>query len=97
MLENSLRAPRLTENQVLHLNPDILSVIETSTDKTIYAGWFHEGAKKDTENGCIIRSTIITVEDGETISDTMFANSNDGVFSAIWDNRKTESYGYSRK
>jgi len=97
MLENSLQIPPLSENQVLHLAPDILSVVKTPTSKTIYAGWFHEGAEKDTPNGCIIRRTIITTDGDETTSETTFANSNDRRFSATWDNKENERYGISRK
>jgi len=97
MLENSLQIPPLSENQVLHLAPDILSVVKTATVKTIYAGWFHEGAKWNTPNGCIIRRTVITTTGDETVSETMYANRNDRVFSATWSNRKNESYGISRK
>jgi len=93
----NIRLPGLSENQVLHLQPDLIHTIKTATGKIIYSGWLHEGAEEDTPNGCIIRRTTITENGDETIVETKFANSNNQRFAATWNNRQKENYLFSRK
>jgi len=95
--DRSLRN-RLSENQVLHLHPDILEeTVGEEGETIIYSGFFRNNADIDTPDGCIIRRTIVREIAGKKNMEIMYGKGETSVFSCIWNNRTITEYRFSRK
>jgi len=93
----------LSENQALHLHPDLVHEIKTSeTEKVIYAGFFKKNydlmEKSNIQENCIIRRTVVLETETETFIEIKYAGGENREFKYNWDNRLTiNDYKFSNK